>query len=184
MHVAEGKKNAFVTQVQPVSSFPGLRADYERLSFALALAELAAAVLPHEQPAPEAFTLIVSGLKYLETHPRPLVALVWAELRLLELSGFMPQFETCVLTGTPMQEAQPWISPHAGGFVNAERVSTYTDRIQTRAEVLYGLTATVALEEPPQNLKFAQESLAVLFPFWKAVADRPLPANQALFLQS
>jgi len=52
MQVAEGKKNAFVTQVQPVSSFPGLRADYERLSFGQALAELAAAVMPHEQPVP------------------------------------------------------------------------------------------------------------------------------------
>ena len=179
MHVAEGKMNAFVTQVQPVSSFPGLRADYERLSFGIALAELAAAILPHEQPAPEAFSLIVSSLMYLETHPKPLVALVWAELKLLELSGFMPQLESCVLTGVPMQEAQPWLSPHAGGFVVADRVSVYTDRFQTRAEVLYGLVATASLEAPPPHLKFAEESLAALFPFWKAVADKSLPANEA-----
>ena len=180
MHIAEGKKNAFVTQVQPVSSFPGLRADYERLSFGLALAELAAAVLPHEQPAPEAFSLLVSSLKYIETHSKPIIALVWAELKLLHLSGFMPQWETCVLSGEPMNEAQPWLSPHAGGFVVAERISAYTDRFQTRAEVLYGLLATVALDAPPQNLKFAEESLAALFPFWKAIADKPLPANQSV----
>jgi len=180
MHIAEGKKNAFVTQVQPVSSFPGLRSDYERLSYGLALAELAAAVLPHEQPAPEAFSLLVTGLKYLESHPKPLVALVWSELKLLDLSGFMPQLDSCVLTGMEMKEAQPWLSPHAGGFVVAERVGVYTDRFQTRAEVLYGLLATSLLDAPPQNLKFANESLIALFPFWKAVADKPLPANQSV----
>ena len=31
LHVAEGKKNAFVTQVQPVSSFPGLRSPVPNL---------------------------------------------------------------------------------------------------------------------------------------------------------
>lgn len=180
IHVATGKRNAFITQVQPVSSFPGLRADYDRLSYGLALAELAATVLPHEQPAPEAFSLLVSSLKYLESHPKPLVALVWAELQLLQLSGFMPELSQCVITGEKVQEADPWLSPHAGGYVVAGNVGRYTDRFQTRAEVLYGLCAAAALDAPPANMRFAEECLAALYPFWKAIADKPLPANEAV----
>lgn len=180
MHVAEGKRNAFVTQVQPVSTFPGLRADYERLSFALALTELAGTVLPHEQPAPDAFTLIVTSLKYLEAHPKPLVALVWAEVRLLELSGFMPDLSQCVVTGAPIQEDRPFLSPHAGGYMVASEAMRFTDRFQTWAEVLYGLSAIAELDEPPANLKFAPECLAALHPFWKAIADKPLPAHEAV----
>ena len=182
MHVAEGKRNAFVTQVQPVSSFPGLRSDYNRLSLALALTELAAAVLPHEQPAPDAFTLLVSALRYLEAHPEPVAALVWAELKLLDLSGFMPELSVCVVSGEPVKEAMPWLSPHAGGYVSAENAGRFTDRFQTRAEALYGLVATAALPEPPPRLRFCMECLTALMPFWRAVADKPLPAKEALFL--
>jgi DNA repair protein RecO (recombination protein O) len=180
MNVAEGKRNWFVTQVQPVTSFPGLRGDYERLSFALALTELAAAVLPHEQPAPDAFTIVVSSLRYLEAHPKPLVALVWAELQLMQLSGFFPDFSVCVLTGEPVKEAMPFVSPHAGGYVSLENSSRYTDRFQCRAEVLYGIVALAGRSEPPNNLRFAEESLRALLPFWKAIADRALPANEEI----
>jgi DNA repair protein RecO len=180
MHVAEGKKNSFVTQVQPVSSFPGLRADYYRLTFALALAELAAAVLPHEQPLPEAFTLMVQSLKYLETHDKPLVALIWAEAKMMEQAGFFPELLTCVQTGEKVFEAMPFLSPHAGGYVCVERAVRFTDRFQARAEVLYGLNALVELDEPPANLKYADETLVALLPFWRNIADKPLPANEAM----
>lgn len=178
VHVAMGKKNAFVTQAQPVASFLGLRSDYERLSFGLALAELASAVLPHEQPAAEAFTLVVSSLQYLEKHSTPLIALIWAEVQLLSLSGFMPELSGCVVTGVPVQEAMALLSPHAGGYVAAESAGSFTDRFAARAEVLYNLVALAGLDRPPKHLKFATESLIALFPFWKAIAERSLPANE------
>jgi len=116
----------------------------------------------------------------LEVHPKPLIALVWAELKLMEQRGVLPQFSVCVLTGKPVQEANPPVSPHAGGYVVLGRIETYTDRVQTLAEVLYGLVALTELEEPPANFKHAEESLWVLYPFWKAIADRPLPANESV----
>ena len=178
IHVAEGKVNAYITQVQPVSSFPGLRADYERLTFGVVLAELAAAVLPHGQPLPEAFGLTVESLKYLECHPKPLVALVWAQARLLDQAGFFPELAACVETGVAVQEGMPFLSPSAGGYVVASHVGSRTDRFQVRAEVLYGLSAIVQLEEPPPNLRFAEECLGALLPFWRHVADKALPAAE------
>lgn len=179
LHVAEGKKNAFVTQVQPVSTFPGLRSDYERLTYGLVLAELAAAVLPHEQALPEAFTFFVEAMKYLECHEKPLVALVWAQARLLEQAGFFPELDICVETGDQIGEATPYLSPMAGGYVSPDRAMRFTDRFTVRAEVVYGLRAIVTLDQPPATLRFAEDCLAALFPFWRAVADKPLPAAEA-----
>jgi len=180
MTLAKGKVNQFITQTQPMASFRGLRTDYERLSYALALTELFAAVLPFGEPFEEAFDLLLQSLKALEVHEKPLVALVWAELRLLTISGFLPQFDACTSDGEQVREAEPWISPQAGGYVNAAEAIRYTDRIQTRAEVLYGLSRCAELEVPPPNLKFADECLIVLMPFWRHTADTALPANEAV----
>lgn len=178
LEIAEGKLNRFVTQAQPLRSFPGLRTDYERLGFALALCELYAAVLPFDQPFPEAHELLFASLRHLETHPKPIVVLVWAEVQLLAISGFMPQFERCVSTDAEIKEGEPFLSPRAGGYVCDEAASPHTDRFRTRAEVLYGLVRLPELESPPANLKFADETLADLLPFWRAIAEAPLPANE------
>lgn len=180
MTLAKGKVNLFVTQAQPLHSFRGLRTDYERLTFALALLELYAAVLPWEEPMEGAFELLVISLKAIETHPKPVVALVWAELKLLEESGFLPPFDSCIVTGVKVQEGNPWLSPMAGGYVSLPSAGDYRDRFQTRAEVLYGLARAAELDDPPPNLKFADECLLALNPFWRHIVDAPLPANEAV----
>ncbi len=179
LQITPGKKQSFVTQAQPISSFPGLRADYERLCFGLALTELAAGVLPHDHPAEEEFRFLVRALHDLEIHERPLVALAWAEVRLMELAGFWPSFDACVVTGVNVKEALPFVSPHAGGYVVAAHAYDFTDAFQVRAEVLYGLNALSELDEPPPQLKLAPETLRTLLPFWRAIVDRALPANEA-----
>lgn len=178
LSIATGKKNQFITQTQPMASFRGLRTDYERLSFALALCELYSAVIPWEEPFPEAYELLTRSLQVLESHEKPVVALVWAELQLLSISGFLPAFDRSCLDGEPVKEAAPWISPHAGGYVSDADGMRFTDRVRTRAEVLYGLARTSELEDPPPHLKFADECLIVLLYFWRQIADMPLPANE------
>jgi DNA repair protein RecO len=177
--VATGKKNLFITQTQPMASFRGLRTDFERLSFALALCELYSAIVPWEEPFPEAFDLLNRSLQFLEAHEKPVVALVWAELQLMSLSGFAPAWDRSCIDGEPVAEAAPYISPHAGGYVNDADAMRFTDRMRTRAEVLYGLAKATELDEPPKNLKFAEECLIVLLPFWRQIAESPLPANEA-----
>ncbi len=178
--IAEGKQRQFVTQAQPLSSFRGLRTDYERLTHALALTELYAAVLPYEQPLPEAYELLVKSLEALEMHPKVIVASVWAQMALLEISGFRPQFETCVLTDQPLEVAEPWVSPEAGGVVNEQDALKFTDRYRVRAEALYGLNRIADIEQPPVNLKFASEALEAIHPFWRRAAETAIPANESL----
>jgi len=179
LSIAEGKHTAFITQAQPMSSFRGLRMDFERLSLALALVELYAAVCPYEQPFPEAFELLQVSLAQLEHHERPLVAMVWAQVRLLQETGFFPQLDRCIVSDEPLTEGDPFLSPHAGGYVSDFAAVSYTDRYRVRAEILYGLDKMVPLDEPPKQFKAAEESLLALFPFWRHVAETPLPANDA-----
>jgi DNA repair protein RecO (recombination protein O) len=179
MTLATGKKNRFVTQVQPLASFRGLRTDFERLSFALALAELYSALMPYEQPFPEAYELLLASLQAIERHDRPVVALVWAELKLLDIAGFLPQFDICAITGDPVGETQAWLSPTAGGYIRDSHAPTFADRTRAPAEVLYGLARTAELDQPPPNLKLVEDCLVALLPFWRHVAETALPANEA-----
>ncbi len=184
MDLASGKRNLFITQAQPLTSFRGLRTDFERLSFALALLELYASVIPSEQPQPEAYDLLEISLRSLEKHERPLVALVWAEVALLAMEGFLPQFGRCVVSDSPIRVAEPFVSPMAGGFVSEEAAIGFADRYRVRAEVLYGLEKLPELETPPSNLRFADETLIALFPFWRHIAETALPANDSVVAEA
>jgi DNA repair protein RecO (recombination protein O) len=178
LNLAEGRRAMFVTQAQPLASFRGLRTDFERLSCGLALIELYAAILPVDEPFPEAYELLVRSLRHLETHPKAVVALVWAEIQLLSISGFLPQFEKCVATDGKIAEARPFLSPRAGGYVCDSAAVSFTDRFRTRAEVLYGLARLPEFDDPPGNMKFVDEALADLLPFWQHIAETQLPANE------
>lgn len=183
MTLAHGKSNEFVTQSQPQSSFRGLRNDYERLTYGLALVELYDAFIPYHQPLPEAYRLLLFSLATLEHHEKPAVAMVWNELRLLELSGFLPSFDRCAVSGEVLVEGQPFLSPDAGGYVCDSCAGQYTDRQRVRAEVALGLARTAEQETAPMRLKFAEECLMALFPFCRHVAVSPLPANEACMME-
>lgn len=179
LQLAAGRATRFVTQAQPLSSFPLLRTDYERLSAGLALAEIAAAVLPHGQPAESEFEMLVTSLRHLEIHEKPLVAFLWAQVKMLETAGFHPSFGTCAHTGVRVAEAFGWFSPTGGGYLCESEGLRYNDRYLVRAEALLGLAALAPLDEPPKNIRFSVEAARALFPFWRSVADRQLPANES-----
>jgi DNA repair protein RecO (recombination protein O) len=177
---AAGKKQRFITQAQPENAFRGLRTDYDRIIYALSFAELVSYVLPYEEPFEEAYMLLQQVLGFLEAHPKPKAVLAWAEIKLLEVTGFMPSFGECVVSGKPIQEAEVFLSPAAGGYVTREGAGDYADRFIARAEVLYNFCALASLENPPGSLKYAEETLVALTPFWLHVCETNLPARKHL----
>lgn len=181
--VGVGPKRRYVSQVRPLASFSAVRSDYTRLHAALALCELYTAVLPFDQPDPDAYELLLASLQALSDHPRPLVAAIWAEVRLLEAAGFAPQFERCVQTDEPIAENPAWFSPLAGGHVSSPIAADFADRFLASAEALYGLARIGELEEPPPNLRRAPEALGLLHRYWVSVAGTRLPAHEA-FVQA
>lgn len=177
---ADGRHQKFIQQAQPVSAYRGLRTDYERLTLALAWAEVVSYVAPYEDPIEEVFTLCVQALEAIESHPKPKVALAWAEVALLNETGFLPSFGSCVITGCDVKEADAMVSPRAGGYVCRDEAGEYADRFIVRAEVLYGLNALQGLNAPPPGLRFVDETLNALQPFWQNICEAPLHARSHL----
>lgn len=177
---ASGKANRYVTQCQPASGFLALRQDYDRLQIALALLELAEAVLPWEQPDEDTYECLMISLAYLNVHPKPYVAFLWAQLRLLDATGFLPLFLECSVTGLALDEARAWFSPAAGGYVSAGAALEFGDRELVAGELLVGLSKLRERAEPPAGFRMSAESGRVLLRVWRHVIDAPLRANDAL----
>jgi DNA repair protein RecO (recombination protein O) len=175
---APGKVKRYLTSAEPMASFRGLRTDFDRLNLGVCLAELLSAVVPEEQEFPEVFDFAIHAFEALSSHTKPRVAAVWCHVRLLQLAGFLPSFDRTVDTGEPIL-GTPVVSPTAGGLVSAAHSIGYSDRFEAFPEVLWGLARIVDLDEPPSNLKFAEQSLLVLFPFWRNVSEGQLPANES-----
>ena len=175
---ASGKKQRFITAAQPQGSFHGLRVDFDRLNLGLSWAETLGHILPYEDPLEEAYDLCIKTLEFMETSENPMVVLAWGEVKLLELSGFLPSFNRCVRTESKILESEAFFSPSAGGYVVNEHAGEVKDRYLVRAEALFGLAALVNCDRPPENLKYCYECLQALQPFWEYVCEAPLPARR------
>jgi|GEM_PF-4931871 len=88
----------------------------------------------------------------------------------------MPQWDSCCGCECRVKEAWACVSPHAGGYLCASCAPKFSDCLETRAEVLYGLSKLNQIEEPPPNLKKSLETQAVLMQFWRSIVEIPLPA--------
>lgn len=81
--------------------FTGLREDVVRLTVAQYLCQLAMELVPEEQPAPEFLELMKAALWYLSENTRPpMLVKAAAEMRMLAISGYMPDLVMCRKCGT------------------------------------------------------------------------------------
>jgi DNA repair protein RecO (recombination protein O) len=109
-----GRLSSFI----PQRVWPGIRQDLDRTFQSLAFLELVNMCITEGESQPELFSLLVEFLNRLETERRPGLARIIATLRLLVLSGFAPNLESCVgcraavAAGTGVL-----LSPEGGGVV-------------------------------------------------------------------
>lgn len=171
-----GGAHPFVTQVQPITSFRGLRQDFDRLTLALAVAEFYAATAVQDLPGDVLLQSLLEALESIEKHPHPLVAATWSFLVALDQEGVAPSFLSCAVSGKEIHGGMVYASPSAGGYVcDAESVH-YRDSFPTQMEILVGLGRTAELAAPPPNLKYAETCLVVLSRFLTHNAHRNLPS--------
>jgi DNA repair protein RecO (recombination protein O) len=120
--LATGRSLDIVTQCEIRDSFPGLRADLERLARATYFCELLDA-LSLERDATtsaEAFDLTLAALSLLQQAAESLDAIVHAyELRLLALMGYAPVLDHCVRCESALDRRQGGFSPSLGGALCA-----------------------------------------------------------------
>jgi DNA repair protein RecO (recombination protein O) len=112
--VYRGRNLDTITSADIVTSGKDLRADYERLVAASALADLVDKFTPEQERAPSVYRLLVAGLEALGTHGATTVVPAFA-VKLLSISGYHPQLRVCA--GCGEGASLQAFSPAIGGAV-------------------------------------------------------------------
>jgi len=94
----EGRELDIVTQAETIDHFGPLREDYERLSRAVSLLEVADQVAQERQANPALYRMLVGALQALASRDTPLVVPAFF-LKVLSLEGYRPQVDECAECG-------------------------------------------------------------------------------------
>lgn len=114
--LAVGQNLDVLTQCQVESAYPALRKDLTRIAYATYFTELVDAGIAERQPQPEVWDLLVASLAALETTPVPDALARAVEMKLLDLLGYAPELEACVLDRAPLGR-EIGFHPLRGGVV-------------------------------------------------------------------
>ncbi len=117
LFLAEGRDLAIVTQAEALESFPHLRRNLVRLTYALHAAELADKFTYENEDHPGLYRLLVETLRRLEAFPDADLVARYYELRLLDLVGFRPELQQCVRCGAAVRPEPQFFSAREGGVV-------------------------------------------------------------------
>lgn len=177
---AEGRARRFLTSVQPLTSNPAIRADYDRLLAALAWAELMLTVLPYESPEEDHYDLFSQVLHLLEKHENWRSAYVWGAARLLQQEGHQPDWLCCVSTGESELTRPCFVSPTAGGRIDISHLGKWHDVLEVSPEAIIALSRLADLAEPPKSFATLEEVMNVQFQLWRSILEKPLKAYQGL----
>ena len=177
---AEGRHRRFINSVEPQSSFPGLRSDYERLCMGLAVCELMEGSMPLDSPAPGCLELCATGLSAMEHHEYPGAVFAWILSRLLDHEGQHPDWTSCVVSGVGLDGDPAWISATAGGYVSQVESANYQDSVLVSATSLIVLKKLGEIDAPPPALKCLPEVVGILVRFWSGILEKKLPACRAV----
>ncbi len=105
------------------SPFLMLRDDLQRGAYAAYVSELLIRFTGEDDHQPSVlFALLDATYDRLCTHPDPRLVVRYYELRLLDLSGFMPELNECVVTRQPVAPRDQYFSYADGGVVSPENV--------------------------------------------------------------
>jgi len=115
--IAQGRNLDIITQAQTIDSYIPLRNDLNRLSQGLYCAELIDAFTVENVENDGIFRLLCDTLLRLSDSEKNTIALRYFELHLLNLSGFRPQLQTCVICGKRIQPAINYFNPSQGGVI-------------------------------------------------------------------
>jgi len=159
------RRNAYLTQAQPLRSFAQLRSDYARLMCAMSLFETVDAVCPEDQDSPEIFSECMQGLGCIESG-EPVAALCWTDLRLMAATGHGPDFS----------RPSRILSPQDGGAATASSL----DAFEVSKETAIALSKLQQIGEPPSSLKRPRDVAQAILRFWETYAGKKLVARRTM----
>lgn len=130
--LASGRSLDIITQAQQIESFPNLRKDLVRLAYGLYYAELAAQFgqgLSDE--AEEFFQLLCAGLRELAAgDSEPALLCLEFEMSLLELLGYKPELDCCVVCRDVLTDSTVAAFDHELGGIVCQRCFVAARRSQ------------------------------------------------------
>lgn len=85
-----------VSQADKINNFTGIRQNIERTATAGFMMELVSSLMQAEDKNEEIFDLTLASLKELETNYNPEKIATIFKIKMLNLSGFKPHFDSCV----------------------------------------------------------------------------------------
>ena len=115
--LAQGHRFDVVTGAESMESFRALKADLDPLAAALYVAELIDALMPEASPHPQGYVVLLSALRALEGGADVALVTRYAELRLLEAAGYLPELARCVVCGNEVKAEHHRFAPVMGGVV-------------------------------------------------------------------
>ncbi len=118
---AKGRNMNILTQAEMVAAYVGLREDLVRTTYAAYGVELLDRFTVDDEQNRDIYQLLADGLGWFETHEDVLLVARFFELRLLSLTGFRPQFFSCVASGKPIDEQNQFFSAELGGFLSPDQ---------------------------------------------------------------
>ena len=110
----EGRDRYTIDEAVSLEQFTGLQKDIERLALAQYFCELCLHLCPSGQEAGEHLRLMLNALYLLSTGKRPALQVkVCFEMRLITLTGYMPDLVMCAECGAYEQPEMVFV-PHTG----------------------------------------------------------------------
>lgn len=111
-----GKDKYIISDAESSELFMGVRNDLQKLALAQYFCELCGFLVPEEEPAEMFLRLILNSLQLLQNDKRPIQLIKAAfEMRILTLSGYMPDIVACTVCGTYEDEIQ-YLYPKTGNI--------------------------------------------------------------------
>lgn len=148
----ENRDLQFLSQAEILSAFSGIKRDLEKTTVAVAVCELINRFEVDTEPNPRLFQLALQVLKAIDGSEIPTLNLFRAfQIRLISLSGFFANVETCLNCGDRTQQSATF-SIDRGGFYCPNCRSNEAGGIRLSAESLSALRMLQKVPLPQLNV--------------------------------
>jgi len=170
-----GRHRSFLKHCAPITSFPGLRTNYESMMAGIAWCDTIRSFVPFGAPAQEIFELSVQVMRGLEATDDVWPVLVWGLCKLLQEEGLAPEWLICMTTGEKLSKTPVPFDLSVGGPVDdADTIGGQV--IWVDIEVLMGLSKLTEIDEPPEKYRRAVETAYLLKEILEYHADKRMLA--------
>ncbi|MDE2749670.1 MAG: DNA repair protein RecO [Chloroflexota bacterium] len=117
--IHKGRNLDILTQAELIEPYLGLREDLRRGAYANYVAELLDRFTADEEEAGgDLFTLLHQTLARIAETDDPRLAARFFELQLLDMAGFRPELNECVISREALKPEPQWFSHEEGGVVS------------------------------------------------------------------